>query len=467
MQPPGDGCGVLDDLVRPGGFPVVLGHVHPLLALALGHCPQIGGQAARCGAQQVCRLVGVLGLGDVVDVVIALGNLGVVVGDVVVQSLGIVGVLVALGGQERRHRCSLGVLVVVLQPGLVVLHDPGSACPLLLVGLILGDRVGLGVVRLHLQVGGVAVAAQPAHVGHLTLERPAAPVAGAGPVGHGLPTAEATHGAALGDHGFVGAVVALHRGVDAALAHVVDVDPALAAQPLSLLAHVRPGCLAQGGINVDQLGVVRELLQRVVAVSPQVPAQFDEAHRVAPEPLHRGVGVASSFQIEIGVAIRQASGAVGAADMPPGLTRLQGAGFGVLQVRAVVDVPLVGGVALGPLVARTGGERSSQIGMGGVPLVVVLLGGLMVPAVGVAPVSGIGVVALNRLPVVLGPGQQLLVGVPEAIGGRSGIPAVIALGTAVVVLVEVALVLVNVLGSEAGTLVARSQRVLVAGVAGR
>ena len=71
------GC-ILDDLVRPGGFPVVLGHIDPLLALALGHCPQIRGQAARGGAQQISRLVGVLGLGHVVGVEVPLRCLVVV-----------------------------------------------------------------------------------------------------------------------------------------------------------------------------------------------------------------------------------------------------------------------------------------------------------------------------------------------------------------------------------------------------
>ena len=333
-----------------------------------------------------------------------------------------------------------------------------SRRPLLLVGLLLGDRVGLGVIRLHRQVGGVAVAAQPAHVGHLPLERPLAPVAGAGPVGDALPTAEAAHRAALSDHRVVGAVVTFDGGVDAVLAHVVDMHPALAAQPLSLLAHVRPGGFAHGGVNVDQAGVVRELLQRVVAIGPQVPAQFDEADRIAPELSHLGV-VVGGLKFKVGIAIRQASRSVGAVvrlalrevggvvgimlqvvgglgvvgvhvvegfvvgKMAPGLTRLQGARLGVLELGAITNVALVGSVAFGPLVA------AMLVGVL-VPVPMTLGVALKATCLGVSGVrvtSDPGILAwTDRAAKVLHPvtGRHMMM---EAIRSRPGIPAVIAL----------------------------------------
>ena len=153
------------------------------------------------------------------------------------------------------------------------------------------DRVLLVVPRLHLQVGRVPVRAQPAHVREPPLEGPVPPRARAVPVADRLRPHPQV--AALHDHRVVGAVVALHRRVDAALTDVVDRHLPLTAQPQSLLPHVRPRRRPQPLVVLHQRHVLPHARVLVDLREVRVPDPLDLTHRVVPEPLHRVAEVVS------------------------------------------------------------------------------------------------------------------------------------------------------------------------------
>ena len=92
-------------------------------------------------------------------------------------------------------------IVLVIGPLLEVLNNSGILAPLV---------VGLHLLAFHLQVGGVAVRAEPTDMAHLTLESPTAPRAGAVPVTDGLGIT-----GTLEDHCLVGVGVTLDIGVNA------------------------------------------------------------------------------------------------------------------------------------------------------------------------------------------------------------------------------------------------------------
>ena len=136
------------------------------------------------------------------------------------------------------------------RPGRGLLLDPP-----LLAGLALQCR------RLHRQIRGVGVRAQPTDVGELAPERPLAPLAAAVPVGDGVSgvaLVEATEAGTLEDQHVVGAVVADHRGHDPGRGDVLDRDMALALEAHRLLADILPGGGADAAIGLNQIHVLGE-----------------------------------------------------------------------------------------------------------------------------------------------------------------------------------------------------------------
>ena len=181
--------------------------------------------------------------------------------------------------------------------------------------------------------------AQPAHIRHLTFERPLAPLAGAAPVRDGL-VAHLAVITALGDHHVIGAVIALHRGIYAVERQVLDIDRALAAQTQSLGPNVAPGGGADALVGLDQ----RHPLASLMIESGRdidIPEALDLAYRVVAETLDRIVEV-----VDVGLDL----------DV---LARQTGLTGGQTAARLLCLVPVVAGSVFGgipPLVSRLEGE---------------------------------------------------------------------------------------------------------------
>ena len=237
------------NLAGTGGLAFVLLHVNEVLFLALGDEEHVGLQRQRGAPEKLALLVDlVVVVGVLVHVVVALGALGGVLRDVVIEFLGVVA-----GQRQRLQRQVTLDGVEVLVAVVALLHPLGEVIHHRGLPLEPATRPAvLVVVGLHRQVGGVAVAAQPADVGQLPLEGPLAPLAGAAPVGDGL-VAHLAVVAALGDHHVIDAVVTLDLGVDAVVGEVLDLDGALPAQPQGLLAHIPPGSGADRLVGLDQV----------------------------------------------------------------------------------------------------------------------------------------------------------------------------------------------------------------------
>ena len=149
--------------------------------------------------------------------------------------------------------------------------------------------VALVLIGLHLQVGGVTVGAQTADVADLALERPLAPLAGAGPLVDGLGVE-----AGLGNQHRVGAVIAIDVGVDVAGSPVQNMHPTLPTQALSLLAHVSPGGGAQLLVGLHQPAVLGHL-GFFDPARPQIPQAVDLLERIALEPADAVVTLRGGF----------------------------------------------------------------------------------------------------------------------------------------------------------------------------
>ena len=159
--------------------------------------------------------------------------------------------------------------------------------------------------RLHGQVGGVGVRAQPTDVGEFPPEGPLPPLAGAVPVRDRLVSVAGT----LEDHHVVGAVVAVHRGHDPARGDVLDVHRSGGLQAHRLLADVLPGRRADRGVGLHQVHVLGE--PGVQALVHEVADPVDVGVRVVPELGHRVVVVVGGGG-DVDVTVRQTGGPVGA-----------------------------------------------------------------------------------------------------------------------------------------------------------
>ena len=332
-----------------GGLVVVLGVVRAVVAVGVpgqeGH--QLTG----------VRLFGDLAVphqsGEVHDVlvghhVIRPDIFTLVLGDVE-EHMGVVGVVDhQLGGQPLRP--VLQVVGPLLD--LVERQRPDRT----VAGIVaLAGRLAPHVRRLHRQVGGVGVGAEPTDEGELPPVSPLAPLAGAVPVGN-LVAAGEPIGRGLVDQHIVGAVVTVHRGHDPVRGDVLDMDRAGGLQPHRLLADVLPGRRPDRRVALHQVHVFGEA--RVQTLIQDVADPVNVGLRVVPELGHRVIVVVGPGG-DVDVLVAQTGRPVGGLDQATPVAGVGGVHRAVAALLATVHQAVEGHRAEGPQ------ERDGQSRRGG------------------------------------------------------------------------------------------------------